>query len=93
MTDDVTVQPRAGSTAHMVELPGSSAQGDQHADGEPDRKQPQHGGGASDDAVHDVYTLPDRTSIVIAGSGRDAGPFVTAPVAASNLLPWHGHVI
>ena len=33
------------------------------------------------------------TETDLAGSGLVAGPLRTAPVAMSNWLPWHGHVM
>src|SRR5688572_33149142 len=41
-----------------------------------------------------VTVMPSEpTDTDLASSGLVAGPFFTAPVAASNWLPWHGQVM
>ena len=43
--------------------------------------------------LHAVKTVWSLTTTLTRGSGRDAGPRTTAPVAASKALPWHGQLI
>src|SRR4051812_20303195 len=51
------------------------------------RQEPQHRRRRRQEPVHDRYTSPLRTTTGILPSAVDAGPWTTAPVAASKTLP------
>src|SRR6476469_2728775 len=96
--------PVSGRSSSSAELPFPgdpvtsvpSAEGDEGAEREARREQPQQGGSGGAQSLgqrHDANTFPDLTTTATFARGRAAGPFRTAPVAASNRLPWHGHAM
>lgn len=57
------------------------------------RVEPPVRGARRDAAAQAVVIDAPDTVIAFAGSGRVAGPVVTAPSATANLLPWHGRTM
>ena len=85
MGDNLTARLVAAGISFEVEVTvARSAQRDQDADGETGRQQPHDGVEAG---AHAGNTSPSRTATATEGSGRDAGPSATSPVAESNWLP------